>query len=70
MMSRVRARRGARTIVQRCQERKIRNVRTYLANDLQDGLERPMRADYGMNTFEEALAAMKKTIAWLSDHHQ
>jgi len=66
----VKAHWGEHAIVQRCQEHKIRNVRSYPPNDLQDELERRMRAAYGMKTFEEALAAMKKIIAWLSDHHE
>ena len=66
----VKAHWGERAIAQRCQEHKIRNVRSYLPNDLQDELERRMRAGYGMKMFEEALAAMKKIIAWLTDHHE
>ena len=58
----VKAHWGERAIVQRCQEHKIRNVRSYLLNDLQDELERRMRAAYGTKRFDEALAAMKKII--------
>jgi len=66
----VKAHWGERAVVQRCQEHKIRNVRSYLSSGPQDELERRMRAAYGMKTFEEALAAMKKLTAWLSDHHE
>jgi transposase-like protein len=66
----VKAHWGDRAIVQRCQEHKIRNVRGYLPSDLQDELERRMRAAYGMKTLDEGQAAMKKVIAWLGDHHE
>jgi len=61
---------GDRAIVQRCQEHKIRNVRSYLPGHLQDELERRMRAGYGVTTYDEAMAAMKTIVAWLSEHHE
>jgi transposase-like protein len=60
----VKAHWGDRAIIQRCQEHKIRNVRGYLPGDLQDELERKMRAAYGLKTFDEALATMKRIMAW------
>lgn len=66
----VKAHWGERAIVQRCQEHKIRNVRGYVPTELQDELERRMRAGYGVKTFDEALAAMKKIIQWLGEHHE
>ncbi len=66
----VKAHWGDRAIVQRCKEHKIRNVRSYLPNGLQDELERRMRAAYGTKTFDEAVAAMRIIIAWLTEHHE
>lgn len=66
----VKAHWGDRAIVQRCQEHKIRNVRGYLPGDLQDELERKMRAAYGLKTFDEALATTKRIMAWLRGHHE
>ena len=66
----VKAHWGERAIVQRCQEHKIRNVKGYIPGELQDELERRMRAGYGMRTFDEALATMKTIIQWLGEHHE
>ena len=66
----VKAHWGERAIVQRCQEHKIRNVKGYVPGELQDELERRMRAAYGMKTFDEASATMKKIIQWLGEHHE
>lgn len=66
----VKAHWGARALVQRCEEHKIRNVRAYLPARLQSEVERRMRAAYGMKTFTEALTVMQGIIAWLSDHHE
>lgn len=66
----VKAHWGERALVQRCQEHKIRNVKGYVPGELQNELERRMRAAYGMRTFDEALATMKKIIQWLGEHHE
>ena len=66
----VKAHWGERAIVQRCQEHKVRNVKGYVPGELQDELERRMRVAYGMKTFEEALAAVKKIVQWLGAHHE
>jgi transposase-like protein len=66
----VKAHWGARAIVARCQEHKIRNVKSYVPGHLHSEVERRMRAAYGMKTFDEALAAMKRIIAWLREHHE
>jgi len=66
----VKAHWGERALVQRCQEHKIRNVKGYVPGELQDELARRMRAAYGMRTFDEALATMKKIIQWLGEHHE
>ena len=66
----VKAHWGERAMIQRCQEHKIRNVKGYVPGELQDELERRMRAAYGMRTFDEALASMKKIIQWLGEHHE
>ena len=66
----VKAHWGQRAIIARCQEHKIRNVKGYVPGSLQSEVDRRMRAAYGMNTFDEALAAMKRVIAWLSEHHE
>lgn len=66
----VRAQWGDRAVVQRCQEHKIRNVRSYLPNHLQDEAERRMRAAYGMKTYDQAATALSKLDVWLRERHE
>ena len=58
---------GDRAIVQRCQLHKIRNVLSYLAQELQGTVERRMGNAYGMKTYDQALTELKKLIKWLRD---
>ncbi len=66
----VRAHWGDRVLVQRCQEHKIRNAKGYVPGELHAELERRMRAAYGLNTFDEAVAALKRVMDWLGGHHE
>ncbi len=63
----VKAHWGDRAIVQRCQLHKIRNVLSYLANELQGTVKRRMSNAYGMKTYDQALSELRKLIRWLRD---
>ena len=66
----MRAQWGDRAVVQRCLEHKIRNVRSYLPNHVQDEAERRMRAAYGMKTYGQASKALKQLIEWLNERNE
>ena len=65
----VKAHWGNRAIVQRCQLHKIRNVLSYLANELRGTVERRMSNAYDMKTYDQALSELKKLIRWLRDRN-
>lgn len=66
----VKAHWGNRVVIQRCQQHKIRNVRSYVPDHLQAEVERRMRAAYNMSTYIEAKEAMQKLLAWLKERNQ
>jgi transposase-like protein len=48
----------------------IRKVKGCFPGHLQGEVERRMRAAYGLKTFDEAVAAMKRIVAWLGEHDE
>jgi transposase-like protein len=56
---------GKRAIIQRCQVHKARNVKAHLPDKHHDQLATQLSAAYGQKHYEQALAGLKTTAAWL-----
>jgi len=56
---------GDRSLVQRCQLHKRRNVKELLPQEFQRSADQRINAAYGMKDFDQAKAQLDKTVEWL-----
>lgn len=56
---------GEDALIQRCQQHKRRNVRSYLPPELQGDMDRQMRSAYAMTDYEEARQALQRLLTRL-----
>jgi len=61
---------GEKSLIQRCQEHKIRNVQSYLPESLHPEVRRRLKVAYGMKNYKEAKDYLYETVAWLEQYSE
>ncbi|MGE3854655.1 MAG: IS256 family transposase [Planctomycetota bacterium] len=61
---------GERAVIQRCQQHKKRNVKSYLPKAWHAELDRKLSAAYGMTSYADAKRALEQIARWLEQHSE